>query len=74
MHPEVGNLRTAFERAGRQGFDAKIFSLEKTAMDLRVHVVDAKGRVLFDSTGRAEGQDFSRWNDTDPGPPLPLCR
>jgi two-component system, OmpR family, sensor histidine kinase CreC len=61
--PDVANIRKAFERAGRQGFDAKIFSLAKTTIDLRVRVVNAQGRVLFDSTGRAEGQDFSRWND-----------
>jgi two-component system sensor histidine kinase CreC len=61
--PNAGRITAAFERARKQGFDAKIFSLAKTAIDLRVYVVDAKGRVLFDSMGRAEGQDFSRWND-----------
>jgi two-component system sensor histidine kinase CreC len=61
--PDVARLRTAFERAARQGFDAKIFSLSKTTIDLRVYVVNAAGRVLFDSTGRANGEDFSLWND-----------
>lgn len=61
--PEIAAIRSAFDRAAHRNFEAKIFSLEKTAVDLRVYVVNAKGRVLFDSTGRATGQDFSRWND-----------
>ncbi len=61
--PEVEGLRTAFAGAQRREFEALIFSLHKTAIDLRVYVTDAQGRVLFDSTGRNEGRDFSRWND-----------
>ena len=61
--PNVAELRAAFERAANEGFDARIFSLAKTAIDLRVYVVNANGRVLFDSNGAAEGKDFSRWND-----------
>jgi two-component system sensor histidine kinase CreC len=56
-------LRQTFAAAERQAFEAKVFSLRKTAVDLRVYVTDDRGRVLFDSTGRDEGRDFSRWND-----------
>jgi two-component system sensor histidine kinase CreC len=56
-------LRQAFAASGQHEFEAKIFSLRKTAIDLRVYVTDDRGRVVFDSTGRSEGQDFSRWND-----------
>jgi two-component system sensor histidine kinase CreC len=61
--PDVSGLRVAFGLAGRREFEAKIFTLRKTGIDLRVYVTDAKGLVLFDSTGRNEGRDFSRWND-----------
>ena len=61
--PDVTEFPAAFERARNQAFSAKIFTLEKTAIDLRVYVVNAQGRVVFDSLGRALGQDFSRWND-----------
>jgi two-component system sensor histidine kinase CreC len=61
--PDVARIRTAFEKAGNRGFEAKIFSLAKTAIDLRVYIVNAHGRVLFDSLGQVEGQDYSRWND-----------
>jgi two-component system sensor histidine kinase CreC len=56
-------LRQAFAESARHEFEAKIFSLRKTAVDLRVYVTDDRGRVVFDSTGRNEGRDFSQWND-----------
>jgi len=61
--PDVSEFKTAFEGALHRKFDAKIFSLDKTAIDLRVYVTDVRGRVLFDSTTRSEQADFSRWND-----------
>lgn len=36
---------------------------QKTASQLLVYVTDATGNVLYDSTGQATGQDYSRWND-----------
>ena len=43
--------------------DAKIWGLAKQSMDYRVYVTDDKGKVLFDSTHVAEGQDYSQWRD-----------
>ncbi len=63
--PDVTTLRQTFAAAQRRRFEARIFSLRKTAIDLRVYVTDRSGRVLFDSTGRDEGRDYSRWNDVD---------
>jgi two-component system sensor histidine kinase CreC len=56
-------IREAFDRATRRHLSAKIFGLEKTAVDLRVYATDAKGRVVFDSQGAHTGEDFSGWND-----------
>ncbi len=56
-------LRRAVTAAQGREFEARIFTLRKTAVDLRIYVTDATGRVLFDSTGRNEGRDFSKWND-----------
>ena len=44
-------------------FEARIFSLTKTHVDLRLVVTDGSGRVLFDSLGRSAGADYSRWNE-----------
>jgi two-component system sensor histidine kinase CreC len=43
--------------------DAAIWGLSKQTLDFRIYVTDATGRVLFDSEHKAEGQDYSRWND-----------
>jgi two-component system sensor histidine kinase CreC len=56
-------LRRAVTAAQGRAFEARIFTLRKTAVDLRIYVTDATGRVLFDSTGIHEGKDFSRWID-----------
>jgi two-component system sensor histidine kinase CreC len=42
---------------------AQIWGVEKTQVNHRIYVTDAKGIVLLDSTGTAVGQDYSRWND-----------
>jgi two-component system sensor histidine kinase CreC len=60
----VDDLRAAFAEAGRRVFAARIYSLVKNRLDLRVYVVDAKGRMVFDSAGLAKpGDDYSRWRD-----------
>ena len=52
-------LRTLYARQ----FDAQIYGLRKTRVELRVYVTDDQGIVLFDSTGRHQGQDFIEWRD-----------
>jgi two-component system sensor histidine kinase CreC len=56
-------LRPLFDALYAKRFDARIYGVAKQKVELRVYVTDARGRVLFDSTGRAAGADFSRWND-----------
>ena len=61
---DAAAFRDAFAAAYHRQFDARIYALHKTAVDLRVYVTDRKGIVLYDSDGgRAEGQDYSRWRD-----------
>src|SRR5687768_15532838 len=43
--------------------DAEIWGRRKRGMSYRVYVTDARGIVVFDSTGRDVGRDYSRWND-----------
>jgi len=42
---------------------ARIFDIEKTAVDLHVYVTDRNGIVLFDSKGRDVGGDYFAWRD-----------
>ena len=48
---------------GQRQPQAQIWGVEKTQVNHRIYVTDAKGIVLLDSTGVAVGQDYSRWND-----------
>jgi two-component system sensor histidine kinase CreC len=60
----VEGLRQALSEARRHPLKATIFDYEKTGVEFRIYVADAKGVVRFDSyDGRWEGQDFSKWND-----------
>jgi two-component system sensor histidine kinase CreC len=56
-------LRAALDNAYRRRFEARIFAVTKRQVDLHVYLTDAAGTVLFDSEGKAEGQDFHRWRD-----------
>lgn len=42
---------------------ARIWGMDKHSLDYRIYVIDALGRVLLDSQGEAQGQDFSQWRD-----------
>jgi two-component system sensor histidine kinase CreC len=51
------------EEYGRRRPHASIWGFEKDSVSHRITVTDSKGIVLLDSTGKAVGQDYSRWND-----------
>lgn len=55
----AATMRAAYGRT----LNAQVFEFAKSRVDLRVYVVDRDGRVLYDSTGRGLGRDFSGWRD-----------
>ncbi|MBS9781285.1 MAG: two-component system sensor histidine kinase CreC [Gammaproteobacteria bacterium] len=59
----VERLRENVPNYLQRRFHAKIYENVKTRPDLQLYVTDDKGIVIFDSTGLATGQDFSRWKD-----------
>ena len=59
----VDRLRGAYARLPDRLLQARIYGMEKSRVDLRVYVTDSAGKVLFDSEGRDEGKDYSRWRD-----------
>jgi two-component system, OmpR family, sensor histidine kinase CreC len=61
INPAV--LGPVFQRAYARDFSAQIFGIEKNSVELRVYVTDRAGRVIYDSTGRHVGQDYSQWRD-----------
>ncbi|MFS8062966.1 MAG: two-component system sensor histidine kinase CreC [Luteimonas sp.] len=44
-------------------FGAEIWGFDKRSTNYRVYVTDARGVVVFDSSGRDLGKDYSHWND-----------
>src|SRR5512140_2099808 len=42
---------------------ATIWGFRKHEVDLSVYITDAKGIVIYDSEGEAQGRDYSSWND-----------
>jgi two-component system sensor histidine kinase CreC len=60
---DVARLEPLFKSLYARQFNAQIFSLAKTRIELRAYVTDRNGWVLFDSTGQSDGEDFSKWRD-----------
>jgi two-component system sensor histidine kinase CreC len=61
---DVDGFRQALSGARAHPLKATIYDYEKSGVDFRIYVTDAKGVVRFDSyEGEWEGRDFSKWND-----------
>lgn len=58
-----GRLAQAFSQLHQRPFRANISGIHKVRNEYHVYMTDAQGRVVFDSTGKALGEDYSRWND-----------
>ena len=52
-----------FQAYGQRQPQAQIGEVSKLAVNHRIYVTDAAGKVLLDSSGQAVGEDYSRWND-----------
>lgn len=61
--PDAAALQRIFADAHNRKFEAQIYTLKKTALNLRVYLTDATGRVLFDSDDRDTGREYAHWND-----------
>ena len=60
---DTARLNALFKATYARKFEAQIFSVNKTQVELRAYVTDRNARVVFDSTGQGTGQDFSEWRD-----------
>ncbi|WP_331344575.1 two-component system sensor histidine kinase CreC [Cellvibrio sp. UBA7661] len=57
------SIRAILLAYGQRQPNASIWGVNKSQVNHRIYVTDNKGIVLLDSSGIAEGQDYSRWND-----------
>ena len=60
---ETGPLEELLDHVADRPLRARIYNRFKTAVDLHLYVTDSEGRVVFDSQGKALGQNYSAWND-----------
>jgi two-component system sensor histidine kinase CreC len=60
---DTPRLEALFRAVYARPFEAQIFSVHKTRVELRMYVTDAHGYVLFNSTGRDLDADYSGWRD-----------
>jgi two-component system sensor histidine kinase CreC len=60
---QADRLRLAMPALHRQRFEARIFEAVKRDVNLRLYLTDAAGRVIYDSQGQREGEDFRHWRD-----------
>lgn len=56
-------LQQRLRQYGRRDAAADVGGVARTIVESRIYITDARGIVLFDSSGLAFGQDYSRWND-----------
>ena len=61
--PDAGALQRVFAAARSRKFEAQIYTMKKTTVELRVYLTDAAGVVVFDSEGRDIGKSYALWND-----------
>lgn len=62
-HIADGRFATRVRRMRGRDPGAEIWGFPKRETNYRIYVTDARGIVVFDSSGRDVGRDYSRWND-----------
>ena len=55
---DTSRLQPLFKSVYARQFEARIFSMTKQRVELRLYVTDRGGRVLYDSLGQVTGADF----------------
>lgn len=58
-----GEFARSVRAMAQRDYGAKIWGFGKRSSQYRIYVTDARGIVVFDSSGRDVGKDYSRWND-----------
>jgi len=60
---DTGDFARRVRAMASRDYGAKIWGFGKRTSQYRIYVTDARGIVVFDSSGRDVGRDYSRWND-----------
>ena len=60
---DVEPIAVIFDTLLEKKISAQIYQVHKQTIDLRTHIVDQQGFVIYDSTFMHMGEDFSTWRD-----------
>lgn len=58
-------LKQIVQRAKAREFLAEIYQVEKSSVSSDIYVTDQHGIIVYDSTGRDLGRDYSQWRDVN---------
>lgn len=58
-----GQFSRSVDALVRRDVRAQIWNFRKQSFDYRIYVTDSQGIVVYDSSHREVGKDYSRWND-----------
>jgi two-component system sensor histidine kinase CreC len=58
-----GDFARSVDALVKRDVRAQIWNVRKHTFDYRIYVTDARGVVVYDSSKRDLGRDYSRWND-----------
>jgi len=60
---ELARISNTIDQYLKRSLDAKIYDVDKQKTSLEVYITDKNGIVLYDSSNRYVGKDFSKDND-----------
>ena len=60
---DTWEISRLFSEAYQRDVNASIYGVLKERVDTEVYVTDRKGMVVYDSTAKHTGEDFSEWRD-----------
>jgi two-component system, OmpR family, sensor histidine kinase CreC len=55
----------AISQYSTREINARVWHFEKTHLDFEIYVTDNQGTVIFDSTGKSLGKNFSAWRNVN---------
>jgi len=58
-----GRFQARLNEYAQRAPNAKVWDIVKNHLDHRMYITDAQGIVLYGSSGREVGRDYSHWND-----------
>lgn len=65
LKPDTDTLEKIVNLAKSRQFFATIYQVEKSSVSSDIYVTDSQGVVIYDSTGKHLGKDYSQWRDVN---------